>query len=134
MIATSLPSAPVTFADKLILIVEDHADSLDLINWTLKSLAARTLSAGTVADAQSHVLASRLDLIVCDMRLPDGNGVDFVRWLRSLADPKRSNIPAVAITAFPSVYPPSRTRRFDAYLTKPLDIGRFCSSIAALLK
>ena len=86
-----------TLAGRTVLVIEDHQDSLELLTVVLQSLRARVLTARTVEDAERRLSTQRPDLIVCDMRLPDGTGLDFVQWLRG-QDPRLSRIPCIAIT------------------------------------
>lgn len=122
-----------TLAGRTVLVIEDHQDSLELLTVVLQSLRARVLTARTVEDAERRLSTQRPDLIVCDMRLPDGTGLDFVQWLRG-QDPRLSRIPCIAITGWGDLFPPERARDFDAYLRKPIHLDRFCNVAVTLAR
>ena len=114
---------------KTILLVEDNADSADLLSFSLRSLGAVVIVAPNVSDAQTEVIRDKVDLILCDIALPDSDGVQFVTWLRSLPPQLGSRTPCIAITAFSEEYPPAYARGFNAYMRKPLDVGRLATLI-----
>ncbi len=60
-----------------ILIVDDEPDLVELVELTLQRMGLRARSAGTLRDAQVIALAEPFDLVLCDMRLPAGNGLDL---------------------------------------------------------
>lgn len=119
--------------DKRILIVEDHPDSREVLAWALRALRAKVLTAVNVADAQRFILLERPHLIICDIALPGESGLDLITWLRGLATPL-SSIPCIAVTAFSEQYPPITARGFDAYMRKPLDVGKLCTVVASLVQ
>jgi two-component system, NtrC family, response regulator PilR len=66
-----------------VLIVDDEPDLVELVELTLQRMGLNARSAGTLRDAQVLALAESFDLVLCDMRLPDGNGLDLVEWLQA---------------------------------------------------
>ena len=88
------------------------------------------LTAGSVEEAEHEVRFCRPHLIVCDMKLPDGTGIDFLRWLRT--QPRGAGIPSIAITAWGNHFPPQVAGDFDAYMSKPLNLDRFSAVAVAL--
>src|SRR5205809_2358003 len=68
-----------------ILVVEDHPDSRDLLTTSFRLVGARVLAVGSLAEAQRGVDRFRPELVVCDLKLPDGTGLDFAVWLRARA-------------------------------------------------
>lgn len=122
-----------TLRGKTILIVEDHPDSQAMLAWTFKSLGAKALTAGSVGDAQREIVAHRPDLIISDIALPGGSGLELVAWLRNMSQALGRDTPCIGITAHPNVFPSTSAQGFTAYMKKPLDIGRLCSIVAGLL-
>src|SRR5882724_744679 len=117
-----------------VLIVGDHRDSLDLLLTAFQLVGARAFGARDVGEAQRHVQMHRPDLIVCDLHLPDGTGADFLHWVRQQPKDRGAATPAIAITAFPSHFPPRfAMTSFDAYMSKPVDIAKLCNTAARLL-
>jgi two-component system, OmpR family, response regulator VicR len=99
----------------------------------LKSLRASVLTARNIAEAEHQLgRAGRIDLIICDMNLPDGNGLDFIKWLR--AQGKTKSIPSIAVTGYEQQFPANAAIGFDAYMRKPINIDRFCNVAVALAR
>jgi DNA-binding response OmpR family regulator len=111
--ATSAPSHP-----KRVLIVEDNADAIGMLQRLLHLEGFETEAASTAAMAVK-LLSWRPDFLLLDLMLPDGNGIVVLQHLRQL------NLPTqVAITtgmqdgSFDVVLPLSPDRVFQ----KPLNL------------
>jgi two-component system, NtrC family, response regulator PilR len=126
------PSDP-TLDGRSILVIEDHADSRDLLTAVLQSLRAHVVTARTVEEAERQLLVARPHAIICDMRLPDGTGLDFIAWLRGQSKRLRT-IPCVAITGYEQHFPATAASGFNAYMRKPIDLDRFCAIVVALAR
>jgi DNA-binding NtrC family response regulator len=102
-----------------LLIVEDDEPLAELFVGiaTARGLTAET--APTIAAGKARIEAGDVDLLLTDMRLPDGSGVDLVAWARE-ADPR---IVILAVTAFGTIEVAVRAIRSGAYdfLTKPIE-------------
>ncbi|UQA57766.1 sigma-54-dependent transcriptional regulator [Polyangium aurulentum] len=102
-----------------ILVVEDDGPLAELFVGIASSRGHRAGSVGTLAEARARVEAGDVDLVLTDMRLPDGDGLDFIAWMRK-ADPR---VVIVAVTAFGSIERAVLAVRQGAYdfLTKPVE-------------
>ena len=116
-----------------ILVVEDHPDSRDLLTTSFRLVGARVLAVGSLAEAQRGVDRVRPELVVCDLKLPDGTGLDFAVWLRARAKGQGRDTPCIALTGFEQHFPPDRAIGFDAYMRKPADLAKLCNVAAALI-
>jgi CheY-like chemotaxis protein len=125
------PSSDPTLLGRTVLVVEDHPDSRELLRQVLKSLRANVLTASTLEDAERQLSLARVHLVVCDMKLPDGTGLELVQWLRSQGDVVRK-IPCLGITGYERFFPPNSARGFDAYMRKPINLDRFCNIAVTL--
>jgi DNA-binding NtrC family response regulator len=102
-----------------VLLVEDER----LIRWALRSAleaeGLEVVEAGTVADGRAALAAADPDAVLCDVRLPDGSGLDVVR--QAAAD--QPDVPVLVITAYGSVEDAVAAMRAGAYdyLTKPVE-------------
>jgi CheY-like chemotaxis protein len=130
--ARQVPSDP-TLDGCTVLVIEDHPDSRELLTQVLKSLRARVVAARNIAEAEHHVGLYRTDLIICDMKLPDGTGLDFIRWVRDQSKGVRQ-IPAIAVTGYPQQFPANAVTGFDAYLPKPINLDQFCDVAVSLAR
>jgi CheY-like chemotaxis protein len=104
-----------------ILIVEDHADSRDAMGMIVTALGYRAVLAGNGADALTVLQGNRPDLILCDVRMPRMDGLDFVKAVRLL--PGGAGLKLVAVTGFSDHAYATRLRTagFDGHLLKPID-------------
>jgi CheY-like chemotaxis protein len=66
------------------------------------------------------------------MHLPDGTGLDFIKWLRGQFQGCGRAIPCIAITGYAELFPPALAQGFDAYMRKPINLDRFCTVAVAL--
>jgi CheY-like chemotaxis protein len=122
------------FSALTVLVVEDDADSRDLMREVLQSCGATVLGAEDVGTAQRYVTTAKLDLIVTDLALPGVDGASFLTWLREQPSDGGGNLPAVAVSAYHERYPPAAISGWAAYFQKPLDVEQFVRTIAAILR
>jgi two-component system response regulator PilR (NtrC family) len=118
--------------DARVLIVDDEPDLVELVALTLNRMGLRSASAGSLRDAQRLLLTETFDLVLCDMRLPDGNGLDLLEWLQA----RRPGLPCAVITAHGNVETAVRALKQGAFdfLSKPLDLGALRRLITSALK
>jgi two-component system cell cycle response regulator DivK len=89
---------------------------------------AESLAAAERAIADQHPA-----MIVLDLNLPDGNGLDLTRRLKS--HPDTAEIPIVACTAavMPADEDRAREAGCDAFIAKPIDLERFATVVSSML-
>ena len=117
-----------------VLIVDDEADSLALLEELLRERGA-TVDAASSAAMALEKFADRLpDVIVSDIGMPGEDGYSLIKKLRSLPLERGGRTPAVALTAY--ARPEDAQRAFAAgfqvHVTKPLEPGRLASVVANL--
>ena len=97
-------SAPLRYEEcsgigkKKILIVDDNSDLRKLLGLVLKNSDYDTVEAATGLEALKQARATRPDLILMDLFMPDVTGDEAMAWLK--ADPLTRNIPVIVTTAF----------------------------------
>lgn len=106
---------------KHILLVEDDDTNRKLVRIVLSGARYRISEAVSVEQALALLQHEKPDLLLLDIRLGNGNGLDVIRAVR--ADPAFDQVPVVAITAQAMKDDESRllAAGFDAYLSKPID-------------
>jgi len=114
--------------------VEDEPDTREFLERILKTYGAEVVSAGTAADALAALPASRADILVSDIGLPEMDGYDLIQRVRGSAPPM-SGVPAVALTAYARPEDRSRSFRagFQAHLAKPVEPPDLAAAIARLV-
>lgn len=122
-----------TTAHKVILLVEDHPQDLELVTDLLHGAGYQVLAATTAEEALVLINAHRPDLILMDIRLPGLDGLQATRLLK--ADPATRTIPVIALTAhaMPEDQERIRDAGCDAHLTKPLRAQLFLEQVDTYL-
>ena len=116
-----------------ILLVEDSAVNQLVTQWTLKRLGYGLHMAATAEAALEAWGSEPFDLVLLDLRLPDGDGFALAAELRAREAPGR-RAPIVAMTG--SAESGERERclevGMDEFLTKPVDLGLLCNVVERL--
>ena len=107
---------------ELVLIVDDNEENTKLARDVLEHAGMRTLSAGTAAEALALAREHAPDVVLMDLRLPDGDGAAAVRQLA--ADERTAWIPVLAVSAVPLADAAAwfREAGFADYIEKPIDV------------
>ena len=105
-----------------ILVVEDEPATSRLMARLLRGLGHEVMTAGTIATALEALETGEFDLIVSDIGLPDGSGLDLMRRLGACHRP----VPAIALTGYgmEEDIRSSQAAGFTAHLTKPIDFSK----------
>ncbi|MBV9009495.1 MAG: PAS domain S-box protein [Verrucomicrobia bacterium] len=109
-----------------ILIVEDHADTATVMRKLLERAGHQVMVASTMRDAIALLHTVELDVLVSDLGLPDGNGMQIMRELTRISDAK-----GIAISGYGMEEDRNRSRAagFSAHLTKPIDVHELTKTI-----
>lgn len=114
-----------------ILIIEDETQIRLFVRTALEEEGHRVIEASTLAHGLAQVHDPKPQLIILDLGLPDGDGVDFIRDLRTHAE-----TPVLVLSARSAEG--EKIRALDAgaddYLTKPFSIGELLARVRALLR
>jgi two-component system response regulator PilR (NtrC family) len=116
----------------LALIVDDEPDIRELLAITLSRMGVNCLSAETLGQARQLLGENAFDLCLTDMRLPDGNGIDLVRYIQQ----QHPDLPVAMITAHGNMETAIEALKAGAYdfVNKPVDINDLRSLITTALK
>ena len=114
---------------RTILVVDDHLDTLRSMNLLLTRLGYRVLAAENMTDALRIAEEEDFDILLSDIGLPDGSGLELIRRIR-----ETRNVPALALSGFGMDEDVQRSRDagFADHLTKPVSLHHLQSAIAQL--
>lgn len=109
-----------------ILLVEDHADTAAVMLRLLEKLGYGVQVANCLASARGLAQADSFDLLVCDIRLPDGSGLELMREMRT-----RREIRGIALSGMASDDDRKQSSEagFERHLSKPIDFGVLRSAV-----
>ncbi len=116
-----------------ILYVEDNPDNMLLVKRVLQSRGYCVLEAQNGTDGVAVAETRDVDLILLDINLPDINGYDVARRLRSSAKPELAYIPIIAITAnaLKGDAEKALAAGCDVYMSKPINIRELYARVEA---
>jgi CheY-like chemotaxis protein len=116
-----------------VLVVDDHPLNLKLLGRLLALDGHQVLTADSLATAEQTIDECLPELIVLDLQLPDGDGLDLARKLKG--DQATAGCPILACTArtIEGDEQSALAAGCDAYLRKPVDPERFAELTSALL-
>ncbi|MCC9595584.1 sigma-54 dependent transcriptional regulator [Rubrivivax sp. JA1055] len=114
-----------------LLVVDDEPDLRTLYELTLLREGYDVESAETVEEAWAALQSRRFQLLITDMRLPDGTGLDLLRRLEDAGRGEKG----IVITAYGSAENAVEALKAGAYdyLTKPVDLRQFRAVVASAL-
>jgi signal transduction histidine kinase/CheY-like chemotaxis protein len=123
-----------------VLIVEDDADSRELVAEALKACGADVLTASSCQEALDVLRLAgdkrRPHVIVSDLGMPKDDGFVFIRKLR-LLDPERGGrIPAIAVTGYANLEDRERALAagFDSHFAKPIEPAAVAEAVARVAR
>src|SRR5207244_5605016 len=118
---------------KTVLIVEDNELNMKLFHDLLEAHGYGTVGTRNGIEALDLARKHRPDLILMDIQLPEVSGLEVTKWLKD--DPDLKAIPVVAVTAFAMKGDEERIRQggCEAYLSKPISVGKFIETIRHFL-
>jgi two-component system, chemotaxis family, CheB/CheR fusion protein len=119
---------------KTILVVDDHADTRELLRQALESLGATVRTATSGEDALTFLTAQVPELILLDLLMPGMDGLTVMKRLR--ADPRLAAVPVVAVTALgmDADYKLTGEAGFEGHVSKPFDLEGLASVLERVLR
>ncbi|MFW6093976.1 MAG: PAS domain S-box protein [Pseudomonadota bacterium] len=109
-------------ASRRVLIVEDNDDAADMLQLVLEMQGHSVSVAATGGDAMEKLHREHVDIVLCDIGLPDMSGYELADAVRK--DPRLCDLPLVALTGYGRSSDRKRTQEagFNAHLTKPVEL------------
>jgi len=118
--------------NKKALIVDDEPDIRSLLEITLARMTLDTESAENVTSAKRLLEKNHYDLVLTDMNMPDGNGIDLVSFIQQTSP----QTPVALITAYGSMDTAISALKAGAFdfVSKPVDLSRLRELVNSAIK
>ena len=118
-----------------VLLVEDDDDSRKLLGTMLKRCGARVTSTKSAREALTVFEGDLPDVLVSDIGMPDEDGYELIRKLRSAPPEKGGLTPAIALTGYASRKDRERALAagYHQHIAKPIEQSEMIGAIAALV-
>jgi len=117
-----IPSAAKATKSSL-LLVDDDSVTLEMLSMHLESPRFKIYTAGNISSALKIAKDENISLVVTDLGLPDGSGIDLVKHLKNLNVGK-----VIAVTGY-CRDEAIQNAGFYAFFTKPIDIDSLLATI-----
>ena len=117
---------------KPVLIIDDEADIRDLMELTLVKMGLSVQTAVGVTEAKKALDKQAFSLVLTDMRMPDGSGLEVVDHIMT----KNLDTPVAVITAYGSAEQAVEALKNGAfdYLQKPITLAQLRTLVKSVIK
>mgnify|MGYP001540742629 FL=1 len=117
---------------KAILIVEDDITFGMMLKTWLGKKGFEVSSVSTIARARKHIESQTVDLILSDLRLPDHEGIDLLKWMNE----QGKAIPLIIMTGYADIQSAVLAMKLGArdYIAKPVNPGELLKKISEALQ
>jgi PAS domain S-box-containing protein len=117
-----------------VLVVDDEADTRELIGQVLKECGSEVIKTCSAAEALAAIEQHKPDILISDLGMPDEDGYSLISKIRALPSDEGGQIPAAALTAYARAEDRLRVLRsgFQFHLPKPVDSAELVTVVASL--
>ena len=117
-----------------VMVVDDEADTRDLLSFSLRNYGAEVRALGSASEALAAIQQDKPDVLVSDIGLPGDDGYALIRKVRALDEESGGRVPAAALTAYAKDEDRHRAiaAGFQAHVTKPVELAELASVVASL--
>ena len=126
--------APKALEGVRVLVVDDDAESRDVVERMLANFGAQVETAGSAEEALGRIRSRRPDVLLSDIGMPGTDGYGLIRRVRALPRDAGGRIPAAALTAFARAEDRQRVllAGFQTHIAKPAEPGELVAAVASL--
>jgi CheY-like chemotaxis protein len=123
-----------TLEDLRLLVIEDDADTRELITFILEECGAAVTSVTCVREALDVLAHSKIDVLLSDIGLSDHDGYELIRQVRLLDNQNARNVPAIALTACATADDQRRalSAGFQFHVPKPVEPSELIAVVSRL--
>ncbi|MBV9385961.1 MAG: response regulator [Chroococcidiopsidaceae cyanobacterium CP_BM_ER_R8_30] len=115
-----------------VLVVDDDADTRDVLTAALEQCGAKVTAVSTVSEALKLLKQLSLDILISDLDLPDENGYDLIHQVKALEAERGEKIPVIALSAYTSNEERLKalSAGFQMHLPKPVEPSALIAVVA----
>lgn len=115
----------------LILIVEDDVTFSLMLNTWLGKKGFEVHTANSISEAKRRIDKNAYDLVLSDLRLPDSDGIDLLKWLKDISP----DLPLIMMTSYADIQTAVQAIKLGAsdYIAKPLNPEELLGKIRELI-
>lgn len=119
-----------------ILVVDDEADTRELLKQGLEFCGAQVNVAASAVEALHAVMARLPDVLISDIGMPGVDGYDLIRQVRGLPPDRGGKIPAIALTAYTRTEDRLQSLRagYDMHVPKPVELAELVAVAATVVR
>jgi CheY-like chemotaxis protein len=131
---------PAESTDRLdgltILVVDDEADTRDLLKQGLEYCGAQVKSAESAAEAMELMKMSVPDVLISDIGMPGTDGYEFIRQVRKLSAHRGGRVAAIALTAYTRIEDRLQALRagYDMHVPKPVELTELIAVAVSVVR
>jgi PAS domain S-box-containing protein len=117
-----------------LLVVDDEADTCELLKAGLERCGADVTTAGSAAEALAELSKSQPDVLISDIGMPGEDGYELIRKVRGLPAESGGRVPAIALTAYARTEDRMQALRagYHMHVTKPVELAELAAIVASL--
>jgi len=130
-----LPPIPaISLNNVSVLVIDDELDARNLLRLLLESAGATVYLARSGEQGMEYLLTKSVDVLICDIGMADMDGYSLMRRIRALDDGQKSEVAAVALTAYARLEDRTEAIRagFQNHLPKPVEAAELLAVVHSL--
>ena len=130
------PTASLDLQGTHVLVVDDEADSRELITFVLEQSGASVTTVTSAEEVLRSLAQARHHVLVSDVGMPHMDGYELMRHIRTLTPQEGGETPAIAVTAYAGGINEQQALAvgFQWHLAKPIDPEELVTAVAKLGK
>ena len=119
-----------------VLVVDDEADTRELLRVGVGQCGAEVVTAGSAREALEAIAEERPELLISDIGMPGEDGYELISKVRALPAAGGGRIPAIALTAYARTEDRLRALRagYQSHIAKPVELAELVAVMASLLQ
>jgi PAS domain S-box-containing protein len=134
---TPAASEPSIRLDGLrVLVVDDEPDTRELLKFGLSRCGARVSAASTATEALKAIAEELPEVLISDIGMPEADGYELIRRVRSLPAERGGETPAVALTAYARSEDRQRALKagYQLHVSKPVELAELVAAVSSLAR